>query len=188
MPLISSPIETERLIMRQLRMSDEDDLFAYQSNPEVVRYLPWPARTREQVREALAKVLSNPDFESEGDGLVLAVERKSDHRVIGQMSLIYRSAEHRRGEFGYAFNPDSAGFGYATEASSALLDFGFGAAGFHRIYADTDARNAKSISLLERLGMRREADLIENEMFKGEWSSSVIYALLDYEWWDRQPS
>ncbi len=172
--------------MRQLRMSDEDDLFAYQSNPEVVRYLQWPVRTREQVREALAKVLS-PGFESEGDGLVLAAERKSDHRVIGQMSLIYRSAEHRRGEFGYAFNPDFTGFGYATEASSALLDFGFGTAGFHRIYADTDARNAKSISLLERLGMRREALLIENEMFKGEWSSSVIYALLDYEWWDRNP-
>jgi len=186
MPLISSPIETERLILRPLRMSDEGDLFAYQSNPEVVRYLYWPARTREQVRDALIEALKQTQFEAEGDGLVLAVERKVDSRVIGQMSLIYRSLANKQGEFGYAFNPDCSGVGYATEASIAMLDFGFREIGFHRIYADTDARNQNSIRLLERLAMRREALLIENEMFKGEWSNAVIYAILDREWLNRK--
>ena len=52
-------LETERLILRPLRMSDVDDLFEYQSQREIVAYIPWPERTREQVVEALEKALAN---------------------------------------------------------------------------------------------------------------------------------
>jgi RimJ/RimL family protein N-acetyltransferase len=36
--------------------------------------------------------------------------------------------------------------------------------------------------VLEKLGMRREAHLVENEWVKGEWQSEVVYAVLDREW------
>ena len=52
----------------------------------------------------------------------------------------------------------------------------------HRVIGRLEARNAASARVLERLGMRQEAHMIENEYVKGEWQSEVVYALLDREW------
>jgi RimJ/RimL family protein N-acetyltransferase len=52
----------------------------------------------------------------------------------------------------------------------------------HRIVACLDARNVASARLAERLGMRREAHFVSNEMFKGEWTDEVIYAMLAEDW------
>lgn len=47
-------------------MSDVDDLYEYQSDPEIVRYIPWPERSREQVIEALEKALNTGKSEFKG--------------------------------------------------------------------------------------------------------------------------
>jgi RimJ/RimL family protein N-acetyltransferase len=52
----------------------------------------------------------------------------------------------------------------------------------HRVVGRVEARNAASARVLERLGMRQEAHMIENEYLKGEWQSEIVYALLDREW------
>ena len=52
----------------------------------------------------------------------------------------------------------------------------------HRVIARIDARNTGSAAVLERLGMRREALLVKNEWFKGEWGDEADYAILDEEW------
>jgi RimJ/RimL family protein N-acetyltransferase len=54
--------------------------------------------------------------------------------------------------------------------------------GFHRVIGRTEARNLASARVLEKLGMRREAHLVENEWVKGEWQSELVYALLEHEW------
>ena len=63
-----------------------------------------------------------------------------------------------------------------------MLALGFGELGFHRIFARCDARNAASYKVMERLGMRREAHFIHNELFKGEWGDEIWYAILQPEW------
>ncbi len=63
---------------------------------------------------------------------------------------------------------------------------GFQTLGLHRIVARCDARNVASARVMERLGMRREALLVENEMVKDEWTDELVYALLDREWRHRQ--
>ncbi len=45
-----------------------------------------------------------------------------------------------------------------------------------------EARNIASARVLEKLGMRREAHFVENELVKGEWQSELVYAILDREW------
>jgi RimJ/RimL family protein N-acetyltransferase len=92
------------------------------------------------------------------------------------------SREHRCGEMGFIVHPDHHGRGYATEASRMLMRFGFETMELHRIIGRLEARNTASARVLEKLGMRREALLIENEFVKGEWQSEIVYAMLDREW------
>ena len=80
------------------------------------------------------------------------------------------------------FDPRHGGKGFATEAAYALVDWAFTAADIHRVIGRTEARNAGSVRVLEKLGMRREAYLVENEWVKGEWQSELVYAVLDREW------
>ena len=96
--------------------------------------------------------------------------------------LTYTSAVHNQAELGYLFHPDWQGQGLATEAARALVDLAFASLGVHRVFAHLDARNTRSARLLERLGMRREAHLVQNEWVKGEWTDDVVYAVLTDEW------
>lgn len=74
------------------------------------------------------------------------------------------------------------GKGYGEEASRRLLDYLFGELNLHRVVAECDVENAASFALLERLGFRHEAHLIENIWFKGGWGSKFHYAMLEREW------
>jgi RimJ/RimL family protein N-acetyltransferase len=89
--------------------------------------------------------------------------------------------EHRSIELGFSFAPAHQRNGYATEAARALVDWAF-SIGFHRVYGRTEARNVASARVLEKLGMRQEGHLVENEWVKGEWQSELVYAILDREW------
>ncbi len=90
--------------------------------------------------------------------------------------------QNRKGEVGWFFNPNYQRRGYATEAAGALLDFGFKTMGLHRITAQCDVLNERSFSLMERLGMRREAHYLEKKLIKGEWHHQYAYAILEQEW------
>jgi RimJ/RimL family protein N-acetyltransferase len=63
-----------------------------------------------------------------------------------------------------------------------MLELGFDALGLHRIIGRIDARNDASAAVLRRVGMRQEAVLVENEWFKGEWSTEIDFAILEHEW------
>jgi RimJ/RimL family protein N-acetyltransferase len=175
-------IETTRLLLRPYTERDIDDLFDYRTRPDVTRYVYWEPRNRDEVAEGLARRTRLRSLKREGDELVLAVELRKSGTVIGDVSLQWVSAAHSQAEIGFVFHPDHHGRGYATEAAHAMLRLGFEQVGFHRIEGRCDARNTASARLMERLGMRREAHLVENEWFKGEWGSELVYAILDREW------
>jgi RimJ/RimL family protein N-acetyltransferase len=177
------PLETERLLLRPLTTADVDAVHAYQSLPEVCAYIPYEPRSREEV----AQRLSDPAFtrtalDAEGQVLVLGMVLKETGRVIGDALLFWHSRLHRSGEVGYQLHPDHWGRGYVTEAAREMLRLGFEELGLHRITARIDAENPASAAVLRRLGMRQEAVLVENEWFKGRWSTEIDFALLDHEW------
>lgn len=179
------PITTPRLRLRPFRADDLDDLFAIQSREDVCRYLYWEPRTRQEVVDVIAKRAAMSRLESEGEILVLAVELRDEGTVIGDVNLAWQSEEHRRGEFGFVFHPDHHGQGYAGEAAVEMLRLGFEGLGLHRIVGRADGRNAASARLMEKLGLRREAHFVQNEIVKGDWTDEVVYAMLATEWADR---
>jgi RimJ/RimL family protein N-acetyltransferase len=178
----TSPIPTERLLLRPFASEDLDPLFAIYSREEVARYLYWGPRDEPQVREMLAERIAHRAIEREGDRLSLAVVLRETGATIGDVVLSWTSAEHAQGEVGFVVHPDHHGHGYATEAVRPLLAIAFERLELHRVIGRTEARNDASARLMERLGMRCEAHLVENEWVKDEWQSELVYAILDREW------
>ena len=177
------PLLTPRLALRPLTPADTDAVHAYQSREDVCRYVPYSPRSREEVAARLADPDKNRStLSAEGQALVLGVELHGTGALVGDVMLFWRSAEHRGGELGYQLHPDHHGNGYAVEACGPLLALAFDGLGLHRVVARVDARNEPSARVLRRLGFRQEAVLVENEWFKGGWSSEIDFALLDREW------
>lgn len=176
------PIRTERLLLRPLTISDVDALLAYRSRPDVCRYVPFEPMDRQLIGERLAAQWATIALTDEGQALTLGIELARTGGLVGDVVLFWHSREHRGGEIGYILNPDFAGHGYATEAAHALLRLGFDELGLHRIVARLDERNDASAKVARRLGMRQEARLVHNELFKGEWSTELDFAMLADEW------
>jgi RimJ/RimL family protein N-acetyltransferase len=178
---LAPPIETERLRLRLLVPGDLGALVAIHSREDVNRWLYNGPRSEAQVREMLDRKIAWP----RARGVTLAAELAATGELAGQVSLNVGPPEHRQGEIGFIVHPDHQGHGYATEAAAAVLALAFETYDLHRVCGRLEAGNAASAGVLERLGMRREAHLIENEWVKGAWESEVVYALLDREWRQR---
>jgi RimJ/RimL family protein N-acetyltransferase len=178
------PIETERLRLRPIDpVADVDGMQAYRGRADVCRYIPPEPMTREQ----LATRLTDPELvrsalDREGQALSLVVDLRETGELIGDVIFFWRSSANHGGEIGYVVNPDHQGNGYATEAARALLALVFDEFGFRRVTARIDADNPASAAVLTKLGMRQEAVLVENEWFKGRWSTEIDFGILAREW------
>ncbi|HVC03125.1 MAG TPA: GNAT family N-acetyltransferase [Candidatus Acidoferrales bacterium] len=176
------PMQTDRLLLRPFAEGDLSTLHVMQSDEEVVRYLYHDVRSLDEVRVSLARKMGSLSIAGEGDGVTAAVILRDTGELVADVSLWLVSEGHEQGELGFVVHPAHQRRGYATEASRRMLEFAFTTMRLHRVIGRTEARNAGSARVLEKLGMRREAHLIENEWVKGEWQSEYVYALLAEEW------
>ncbi|NUR05411.1 MAG: GNAT family N-acetyltransferase [Nocardioidaceae bacterium] len=172
---------TERMRLRPYAPDDFDAFLDLHGRDDVSRYLPWETRDEEAARAALERH-QQLDLEVDDQGVTLAAIDKESGRLVGEFVLFLRSVEHRRGEIGYVLHPDFWGRGLAVEGSRHLLGIAFDRMKLHRVIARIDARNLASAGVLRRLGMRHEAHLVQNEMFKGEWTDEDDFAMLRSEW------
>ncbi|PCG85249.1 GNAT family N-acetyltransferase [Streptomyces sp. WZ.A104] len=177
---IAQPIRTDRLLLRPFTPGDEADMWDFESRPEVARYLFNEPRGREDNARELTDRCTRTSLTQQGDVLVLAVEHEG--RVIGWTQLIWLDAAARQGEFGYVLHPAYQGRGLAGEAAVEMLRIGFERMGLHRIIGRCEARNTASARLMERLGLRKEAEFTDSLIFKGDWGSECVYAMLAAEW------
>jgi RimJ/RimL family protein N-acetyltransferase len=172
---------TPRLRLREFEGDDWRATWAYESDPEVVRYTTHGVRTPEESRkyleDSIATALEVPRRIHD-----LAVVLREDGSLIGRCGLKVVDAEQREGTLWYILDRAQWGKGYISEAAEAMVDFGFGTLGLHRVWADCDPRNAGSVGVLQKLGFRLEAHFRENVLIKGEWCDTLIHAILDREW------
>ncbi|CAN5624532.1 GNAT family protein [soil metagenome] len=174
-------IETERLILREFREDDCRAMSAYWENPLYQRYNPEVddagAVARHLCRTFIATQSDEPRRKWQ-----LAVTLKDSGDLIGNCGIRVNAPEHCEANIGYELNPDDWGQGFATEAATAIIRFGFEDLGLHRIWAECNAENAGSIRVLTKLGMQREARFREHQWFRNRWWDTEIYAILDCEW------
>jgi RimJ/RimL family protein N-acetyltransferase len=178
------PLLTDRLELRVHRPDDVDDMLQFHSDPEVVRYVPWPVSTRADVEKALSKRLNAGTVEKVGEWLILALVFRETGQVIGEVLL--KNSGSDAAELGYALHRSFHGKGLAREAAEAILALGIRDFGLTRITAELDERNTASAALLERLGFTLHRRY--EEEFKGEQCWALEYELLVLPIGDASPS
>ena len=176
------PVSTDRLTLRSFCTGDLDSLANYYTLPDVQRYIDVRARDRAEVKAALETMRTQRRLTRPGDTLTLAVARRSDDAVVGQVSLKWTDATASQAELRFLFDPAFRRQAYASEAVKAALDLAFGDIGFHRTFVRCAARSQGTVRLLKTLGMRLEAHYREHALFQGEWDEELHFAILDREW------
>ncbi len=174
-------LHTSRLILRKLSASDAAAVAAYRSLPEVARYQGWNLVTAEDAL-ALARSQETLAPDTPGTWYQLVITLCPEGTVIGDLGLHFLAEPPATVEVGITLAPEFQGLGYAHEAMQAAMNYVFKTLRKHRLVASVDPRNTKSVALLERLGLRREAEFRLSLWFKGEWVDDWVYAILASEW------
>jgi RimJ/RimL family protein N-acetyltransferase len=157
-------LETDRLILRPFTEADADDLFALDSDPEVMRYVgPFQLADREAYRQHIVTKLLPYYAKYDGYGYWAVVEKASGTFLgwlVLRPVLDYRFAaeagfEPDDVEIGYRFRRPAWGKGYATEGARALVHKALTELGARRVVAAALAGNAASIRVLEKVGLKK---------------------------------
>lgn len=179
----SNLIETDRLILRELRPDDFEDVHAYGSDPEVVQYVPWGPNTEQVTRDFLESAVERAAA-SPRDDFILAIVPKGESRLVGTVGIY---AKGHQAMLGYALHRRAWGLGYASEASVAMLELAFDGLGLRRVWAACDAENTASARVLQKCGMVLEGHLRHDTEIRGELRDTLVWGLLAAEW-NRTPS
>ena len=174
-------LETARLVLRQFKESDLEPFLAYRNDPEVAKYQGWsiPYPRDKAVGFVREMSVALPGWNK---WLQVALELKSRGEMIGDVAFSIMKDDERQAIIGYSLARPFWGQGYAFESMSGLLGYLFDEMKLHRVIAECDVENTASWKLLERLGFRREAYLVENLFFKDAYVSEYHYAMLGREW------
>ncbi len=178
-------LETERLVLRALRMEDTDFILREWGSPVVTLYMrdTAPLQTREEA-ESWLRPLQDPS--SLPTVKWWGIELKAEGALIGTCGYHSWNEEHARAEIGYDLWPDYWGRGLMPEALRVLLRYGFEVMGLNRVEATTHTENEQSMRVLEKLGFRREGVLREYYCQDGVCNDQVLFSLLRREWEERE--
>lgn len=158
----TSTLETERLLFRELRLSDAQGMFELDSDPDVVRYAGDAPQTHiDQARQRIESIMQN--YRDFGLGRWAAI-RKDTQEFTGWAGLKYIQAINGRADvydLGYRFLQRHWGHGYATEAAMAFITHGFDAMQLKRISAYADVRHTASRNVLEKCGLALKNTFLE---------------------------
>ena len=175
------PIETERLLLREFRVGDEQDIQEYAGDPEVVKFMEWGPNDLATTKAVLASWIEDQQLWPR-DSVTLGITLKSEHRLIGGIRLTVKDKANEAADLGYSLNRQHWHRGYAPEAARAVLNAAFRNVGLHRVWATCDPANHASYRVMEKLGMRREGFFRKDVKQRGEWRDSYLYSVLEEDW------
>jgi ribosomal-protein-alanine N-acetyltransferase len=174
-------LETERLILREIEEDDWVAMNRYERIPAVSRFLIWEPNTEQQTKDHVSYLLALRTEEPR-NRVVLGIVSKDSDEVVGTVGIMRGSADAHEAEVYCSLHPDHWGKGYATEATRAMIGFGFRGWRLHRVHACCDPENLGSARVLEKCGMRLEGHFRKLVCVKGEWRDRLMYAILEEEW------
>jgi len=165
-------LETDRLLLRPLELSDAEAMFAMDKNPEVHKYL-W--QTPVQKVAEVIKVIHyvNEQYERNNIGRFATILKETGE-FIGLTGIKFVDDHVENGntnfyDYGYRLAEQFWGKGYATEASYAWLNYGFKEMHIDKMNAYTHAQNGASNHVLQKVGMKFMEDYPDNDGVIWKW-------------------
>jgi RimJ/RimL family protein N-acetyltransferase len=162
--------------LRRLHRSDLGAFRAYRSIPELGRYQGWSPMSETQALAFLSEMEATPLFQA-GQWVQLGIADSRTEILLGDIGLRL-SEDSQTGEVGFTLAPSAQGRGVATAAVRAALQLLFTATPVSSVLGITDARNTRSIRLLERLGF--ECHETRKAVFRGEECIEQVHVLPRY--------
>ena len=169
-------LETPRLILRRMKVSDSADMYDYARRPEVTRYLLWRPHTDVEYTRRYLEYLGGRY--RIGAHYEWAVIHKQTDRMIGTCGFARVDTAHNCAELGYVLHPDFHGQGIMTEACERVLQFGFQVLGLNRIEARYMFGNDASRRVMNRIGMLFEGVQRSAMLVKGSYRDIATCAIL----------
>lgn len=153
-------LKTQRLTLRQLASTDDDEIFALRSNDNVNKYLNRkPSKSIDDAKAFIQTINKNIQ---RNDSIYWAITFNGTDKLIGTVCLFDFSDDNLKAEIGYELLPDLQGKGIMQEATSKVIDFGIQHIGLNSIEAYTHSDNQSSSRLLEKLNFKRDGDAGES--------------------------
>ncbi len=172
-------LETERLLLREVRPEDCAAIFCNYTDPQVTEHFMEPLTDLQQAATIVEEYIA---YHQTGTGIVWAITLKGSPTLVGTCGYEVLSPYDQRGEIGYDLARAYWGQGIMREALQAVIAYSFTQLALNRIQAYVLTENARSIGLLRRLHFETEGVLREYRRFKGKFSDWVLMSLLKKEW------
>ena len=175
--LFSMPtLETPRLILRRIAMSDAKDIFAYSCDEEVARHVLWTAQrsigeAKEYCRFMMRKYRND---EPSSWGII----EKKTNKLVGTIGFMDYSEDNASVEVGYSLARWVWNCGYMTEALRRVIDYAFETMDLNRIEAQHEVTNPSSGRVMEKCGMKKEGVLCQRLYNKGKFVDVALYAIV----------
>ena len=181
---MKTAIQTSRLTFREFTADDFDAVHAYASDPAVTRYTAFGPNTPEQTKGFL-QLASAQAAEVDRGHYTFALVHKQTSKLVGSCGLVRSDTNGPQYGFGYVLHKDWWGQGLASEATAALVKFGFDELRAHRLWAHVFLGNTASEKLVQKLGFRYEGCTLKSFFVREAWHDLQTFAMLRSEWQKR---
>ncbi len=174
-------IETDRLILRQFKYSDDDAMLKYWIADENIQslYSEPVYTTKEEVKELLDKYISSYQ---KNDYYRWAIISKDNNECIGQIAFFLVDSKNNFAEIEYCIGSDFQCRGLATEATKAVIKYGFEKIRLHKIQICHKSINIPSKRVIEKCGFHFEGTLRDFFYMNGEYVDRLYYSVLESEY------
>lgn len=184
MPFPEIPVvETERLVIREMKESDVGAMYKIFSDPNVLQHVAVNPFTSMDDAKKYVKSRTLDKWHQPRTSYEFALVSKESGEVVG-VNMLQVDLRDKKAQRGIFLMQDAWGKGYATEAQLALMEYGFSKLGLHKIWATCDPENTGSKHEIEKTGMKFIARKRDDKWIatQNRYRDSLEYDLLDSEW------
>lgn len=172
-------IETERLILTEIKKEHAEDMFQYLSDPEVMKYYGISPFTT--IQDALGEMDWYNQIRLAKKGIRWGVSLKESNQIIGSCGFLNWEQKHFRADIGAELSREHWGKGIMSEVFQAILSYGFQRMNLERIQAIIEPLNIASQKLAEKNGFVNEGLLRKYEYGDGKFDDLFMYSILREE-------
>ncbi len=173
-------LSTKRLLLREITISDTNDIYVICSDPRIAEYDSFAPVTT--MGEARSMIYNFRKEYWERKQIRWGIALRADDRLIGTCEFMNFDNVSRRCEVGCGLVSSEWNKGYMAEALGSIIDYGFAILGLNRIEACIVSENSASVRLFGKLGFVYEGVAREKEFFKGRFHNEIIMSMLRHDY------